>query len=187
MVSRKRSKEVDFFESLEDFNGSKYPECVKRFLCHAAYDTKNSCLLLDEKSIVELEQYIMETGKEIIEQLSCCNSQSYQNQQQFRFLPGHRSCILAIPNQIRDMEAMNFKKRKPVAEFKKLLTAAELKNLLIKSLNRTIQNLGFETKLLSQQYLGEIKTMISNNQMTAKCDVQCFHCPASQSAVFNNS
>lgn len=181
------TEEGEIFDVLEKFNGSQYPLCIKTILRHAAYDSKNSCLLLDEKTIAEVEQYIVETGREIIENLTCCNSASYRNQKMFRFLPGNKSAILDIPNQIRNMESMNCKRRKPLAEFKLLMTSADLKELLLKSLKQSLVKIGMDSDLLKIEHLIDVQTIIKANEMTAKCNVQCFHCHMPLNVLYKNS
>lgn len=179
---------MDIFQALEQFNGNEFPLCLKTFLRHAAYDTKTSCRLLDEKTLGDIEQYIFETGKDIINDLKCCNSTQYMNQARFKFLPGHKSSILAIPSQIREMESamesVNKKRRKTMTEFKKLLTPTELKKLLLKRLNQSAANIGFEEEPFTMNHLKTLQTMIIDNEMNAKCTVQCSQCSVDANIIF---
>lgn len=144
-------------------------------------------MCLDEKTIAEVENYIAEAGAELIAGLKCCNATTYQNQQVFRFLPGHKSAILSIPSQIRDMDAIKTKKSKPMLEFKKLLTSADLKMLLLIKLNKSALKLGFKEDSFDEVHLSDIQTIITNNDFTAKCTVQCFGCNVTINALYKGS
>lgn len=157
---------------------------MKTILRHAAYDTKSSCLLLDTKAIEDIEVYMSETGADVLSSLVCCNSSTYQSQQQFRFLPGHKNSILSIPKQIREMDSNERKKKKPMLEFKKLLTPIELKMSLLTRLNESVGKLGFESDSFDEVHFSDVPTMIINNQLTAKCTVQCFQCDVTVTALY---
>lgn len=185
--------EVDeeIFGALEKHVGTRYPLCMKILLKCAAYDSKSSCLELNEQTVYEAEQYINENERDTIDSLTCCNKEQYHRQPQFRFLPGHRSAILAIPDKIRQMESNNMKmqnkKRKPMVEFKKLLTSTELKDLLLKRLKQSIAKIGYETDLLLLENLSDVQTIITANDLTAKCTVQCFECGAAHNLIYQGS
>lgn len=180
-------QEEEIFDALEKFNGAKFPICIKGILRYAAYDSISSCVLLNEQRISDVEQFITENGRSFIESLVCCNSTTYQSQQTFRFLPGHKTSILAIPNQIHDMQATKKKKLKPLTEFKKLMTSAELKELLLKKLSHGVEKLGFETDSVMNEHLSEVQTLIVNNEMTAKCTIKCFQCDVALNLIYKGS
>lgn len=161
-----------------------YPSCFKSLLRHAAYDSKSSCLLLDEETLANMEEYITHTGKEVISRLNCCNAEKYQSQDRFRFLPGHRSLILSMPNQIRNMDSVKKKKSKPLREFKKLLTPTELKQLLLIKLNEASEKNGYSVGSYKDTHLKNVQTMITNNELMAKCSVQCFLCQATVTSLY---
>lgn len=175
---------MDIFDALEEFNGTTFPLCIKELLQDAAYNTKTSLMLLNEKTLAEIENYLVNNGKNVIDNLSCCYSAVYRNQQVFSFLLGHKSYILAIPDQIREMNSANKKKRRPMNEFKKLMTSAELKALLLNRLNQSVVNIGFDHRPFMEDHINAIQTMILDNEMTAKCTVRCFNCPLTVSALY---
>lgn len=72
------------------------PICLRKILVFSAYDSENSLRLLDEVKISEIERYISECGRSVIDELDCCHSEKYKNQTTFRFLPGHRSILLNL-------------------------------------------------------------------------------------------
>lgn len=179
---------LDIFDALEKFNGSKLPECVKTILKHSAYDSAETLGLLDGIHVSEIEMYINETDHSVIDNLSCCNSSTYQNQQQFRFLPGHKGIILAIPAQISKMKAAKNTRGQRSLEFKKMLTKAELLELLLKKLNNFFSKAGWTThSLFTEAHLSSFQMRISDNAMTAQCNVKCVHCSAESLSVYRNS
>lgn len=189
-VNKKRKRENeqsdDIFAALEKFNATQFPSCVKAILKYAAYDTASSCMLLNDRTVPDVEQYIAENGRNLIENLTCCNSTTYQSQQNFRFLPGHKTTILAIPTQIREMQAMKKNTLKPMAEFKKLLTSKQLKEMLLSKLEQNIAKLGFANELTEFQ-LSPVQTIIVDNRMKGKCRVKCFRCDVWHNLVYDGS
>lgn len=174
--AKRKFEEENIFDALETFKGVKFPNCVKSFLQDAAYDSKPSLMLLDIQQVAEIETHLADNGADIIASLDCCNSVSYRNQKHFRFLPGHRSLILSIPDEIREMDTVAKKKRRLMMEFKKLLTSSELKCLLLTRLNQNAVKFGFECDSWTSSKLNDVMTIIINNQLTGKCSVQCFLC-----------
>lgn len=190
-VNNKRKREneqnEDIFAALEKCNSTQFSSCVKAILKYAAYDTASSCMLLNDRTVPDVEQYIAENGRNIIENLTCCNSTTYQSQQNFRFLPGHKTTILAIPTQIREMQAMKKNTLKPMAEFKKLLTSKQLKELLLSKLEQNIVKLGFANEPLTESQFSPVETIIVDNRMEGKCRVKCFKCDVSHNLVYDGS
>lgn len=148
--------------------------CVKLFLQECAYDTKSSLLLLNEEKIGAIEKHLAQYGKNVIDGLDCCFSNVYQSQERFHLLPGHVTSILAIPDRIRQSD-MNKQKRNPKGEFKKLLTSAELKKLLLNRLNHSVSKYGFDHPF-EDENITDVRTIILNNDLHAKCIVHCFTC-----------
>lgn len=174
---------------MERFSGTPLPPCVKTILKFAAYDSASSLVQLNSQLIVDIENFINDTDKSVIEQLSCCNAERYKEQVVFRFLPGHKCAILALPSVINRMSGS--KKKSTVAEFKKLLTQAELEDMLLTKLHNNVEHIKSNGANLlgtfEQSHLSDTKTIISDNSMIAKCTVKCFLCMKSISATFNGS
>lgn len=141
-------------------------------------------MLLDTKKIAEIEADVAENGEEMIAQLDCCNSTTYRNQRNFRFLPSHKSLILSIPDAIREMDVVVKKKRRTMLEFKKLLTSTELKEMLLVRLNQNADKFGFEMGAWKEDKLSDVTTIIINNELTGKCSVQCFKCAVTINAIY---
>lgn len=142
---------------------------------------------MDAKTVTEVENYIADTGAELIASLDCCNAASYKNQQRFHFLPGHKSAILSIPSQIKNMDSIKKKKSKPLVEFKKLLTSTELKHRLLLKLNDNALKLGFKNDAFEEVHLSDVKSMIVDNELTAYCNVACISCHTSVSTLYKGS
>lgn len=88
---------------IEKFVGEKFPECVKILLQVTGYDRLNSLKKLDAERISEIEAHL-DTNREWVNELKCCNSQHYKQLAVFKFLPGHKATILDIPQQIQRMQ-----------------------------------------------------------------------------------
>lgn len=164
---------------LKKFNGHEIPLCVKVILEHAAYNNCGALLELNEEKVLEIENYINETDRSVIESLSCCHSDTYKRQNRFTFLPGHKCLILTIPKDINSMNESKKKNSSRLMDFKKLLTPAELKDLLLARLNQNLSKYidGVSgCKSFSAANLGEVQTIITNNMLTAKCKVSCVEC-----------
>lgn len=177
--------EVDIFEKLEKVNKNKIPECIKSILKFAAFDTACSLSSLDEAAITSIENYVDQSDKSIINQLICYNADKYQGQTHFHFLPGHRTILRSIPDQIKQIKQSKKKPYKKLSDFQKLLSTQELKDLLLNRLNQ--HNLAQQGGLFAETHIEEITTMISDNTMSAKCDVKCTSCEASVPILYNGS
>lgn len=174
---------------LEKFNGNKIPECVKTILRSCAYDSACSLTGLDVNRISDIEKFVNNSDGTIVNQLTCCNAGKYKSQQEFRFLPGHTSILLAIPDEIRQMNASKKKPNKKLSEFKKLMTPFELKQILLSKLNQHIGKSYFTQQfgLFTEENLSDVSTLIVDNTMTAKCNVKCMKCDVVVPILFNGS
>lgn len=79
------------------------PECLKIILRDCGFDNALALELIDENAIKDMESYIQENGKEIIDGLNCCNSDKYKQQNVFGFTPGHKRTIVAISRKAREL------------------------------------------------------------------------------------
>lgn len=61
--------------------------------------------------LVRIEQYTDQFYRDLIDSLDCCNAQTYQKQNVFRFLPGHRSFVLRLPIEVQKMKGVSSTKR----------------------------------------------------------------------------
>lgn len=74
------------------------PVCLKKILSTSAYDCANSLRLLDAEKVAEIERYVSEFGRCVIDELNCCHSETYKKQKIFKFLPGHRAILMSLPS-----------------------------------------------------------------------------------------
>lgn len=112
-MPRKMSK--DIFTRIECLYGP-IPKCLKEILRNCGFDNALVVELIDEHAIKDIESYMQECGKEIINALNCCNSDKYKGQNVFVFTPGHKRTILAIADKARELNQatvhQNFDKNK---------------------------------------------------------------------------
>lgn len=94
---------------------------------------------IDENSLTKVEEHVT-NHRNIVNELNCCFSDTYKAQDDFRFIPGHRSAILAIPAQIEKIKAQGKKK---VERKRKPRTIEGLKKMLIAQLNSYPSKIGF--------------------------------------------
>lgn len=98
-------KETNCWEKLEKFNNEELPKCLKKLMEKAAYDRLNSLKSIDAMKIVEIEAFLTEHRSTWINELDCCQSEDYKKQTTFHFLPGHKTILLSMPEQIKQMTA----------------------------------------------------------------------------------
>lgn len=54
--------------------------------------------MLSESSILDIEEYITNSYKNIFHEFTCRHTDIYKTQTHFKFLPGHRLLLLSLPN-----------------------------------------------------------------------------------------
>lgn len=151
---------------------------------HAAYNNVASLSEIDEQKLAEIEKYINDMDRDVIQTLTCCHSKTYQEQKSFKFLPGHKSMILAFPKKITQMAEM----KKNNCARKKLLSPADLKNSLIARLNLNMNKYNQQHRTPNQfslDHLSEWQT--EENGMTAKCKVLCVECNVVTPVTYSKS
>lgn len=174
----------NIYSAIEKFKNIKIAPCIKAILDYAAYNSASSLSVLNDQNVLEIENCINESGRNVIESLKCCYASIYQQQTPFRFLPGHKSTVLSIPKYISEMNEL---KKTSRLEFKKLLTPAELKAILLRKINQNIGNYNANIGVFSESGVTEVKVTISNNSMSAKCKVSCILCAATVPVVYSGS
>lgn len=143
----------------------------------SAYSTELSLLELDETKIEGIEKHI-NANRHVLNELDCCYSEVYKNQPQFQFLPGHRSTVLGIKNQITKMKEGRTQKRGAPggAKSKRIKSAEELKEMLIDSLDAFSQKLGFPKDLITNNNIVDFHEQLVNGQTIYKCGFSCVFC-----------
>lgn len=90
---------MNFWQQLENSVGENFPPCVVELLKECGYNSSFAINALQAKDISEIENFIDENLKYIVDDMKCCNSHTYKNQKHFKFLPAHRSFILNLKNR----------------------------------------------------------------------------------------
>lgn len=100
------------FKKLEYLIGESLPDCVKKILCFCGFNTFSSLNKISVQNINEIEEYINKgtSGRDLIQSFDCCYNQTYKDQSQFSFLPGHRAVLLAIPDVAEKYQQQKFGK-----------------------------------------------------------------------------
>lgn len=133
----------------------------------------------------EIESYIQKNRKNV-DSLQCCFAKDYQEQDKFEFLPGHKSIILNIPEQIERMKGMKSQhtthnKQKPTSE-------RECKSRLLKNLLRFTAKNGLELDkdLISEVNIKEFSCGPQGADYQYKCEFSCPFCDRTMPMKFTS-
>lgn len=96
---------MDFWNSFEKFFGEKFPPCLIKLLLECGYSCSATIQEMSSEDINDIELYIEENLKHIVEDLECCHSDAYRNQKKFRFLPAHRKFVQSLKSRIKQMNS----------------------------------------------------------------------------------
>lgn len=110
-----------------------FPPCIKSLLELAGYDTLSSLANIDEKKVKCVEEHL-DADKTPIQKLECCCSSEYKQLEKFQFLPGHKTIIISIPDELKEMNEIKRSKKMANMVTKHSLSDEELKENLIKTL-----------------------------------------------------
>lgn len=77
------------------------PLCLKTILNATGYDSLASIAELSDERISELQEYITNHERSVVNCLTCCHSEKYKTQNQFMFLPGHRTILQILPEIVK--------------------------------------------------------------------------------------
>lgn len=135
-----------------------------------------------EEDIISIEKYMNDHGYDVLATLNCCTCKRYKTQSHFKFLPGHKTALLAIPSKLKQLHCVKKDGGRRLLEFKKLLTNVELREMLLKKLNQNITQILTSNQMnlsFTEAHLSPIQTIISENSMMAKCDVHCLNAQCS--------
>lgn len=173
---------------MEKFNREKIPACIKSLLISSGYDTLLSLTTLDKDKIEEIESYIQKNRKNV-DTLQCCFAEQYQAQDKFEFLPGHKSTMLNIPEQIERMKGTKNQhtttdKQNP--KIVKLISEKECKNRLLNNLFRFTAKNGLELseELISEVNIKEFSCGPDGADYQYKCEFSCPFCDRSMPLKF---
>lgn len=104
------------WNKLENIVEDSVPPCVKTILKICGYDSLTSIEHISPEQICEMEKFINNNFRIAIQELNCCHSDTYKNMNEFEFLPGHKTFILALAKRIGQWQE-NYKEIKQSKEF----------------------------------------------------------------------
>lgn len=171
-MNRKPRKTNDIFKRLENFNRSKYPEFIKTILQENAFDSYSALKTLNKENISIIEQSLNENLDNLKEKLKdsvYLNSEGNFKRTPFKFLVGHVSLLLNIPNVIDKISSKN----KSTTDSTNT-DPVHLKKLLEKNIINHAAKKNIVFHLNVNQLIGEI----SNNSAGTvyRCRVKCPFC-----------
>lgn len=142
----------------------------------AAYDTLNSLKAITTEKIQEIEDYLTQNRSTWFDELDCCKSEDYKKQTEFSFLPGHKTIVLMIPEQIKQMS--DAKQIATVAKKKKVRDDKELINNLISNVVNYMEKNGLVTaaEIVSANNIREFKRGNEIEDFVCKCLFACPFC-----------
>lgn len=115
LLFKKRDK--DFWQQFEEKINDKIPPCMVNILRENGYNSYISVSEINSECIAEMEEYTKDNLTDLIKDFNCCNGETYRNQTNFRFLPGHRRLLLALAqkaNMIKDEKKNKKRPKTPV-------------------------------------------------------------------------
>lgn len=176
-------KQATCWDKLEKFNNEKFPQCVKMLLEKAAYDRLCSLKAIDAAKIVDIEAYLSEHRLSWINDLTCCQSEDYKKQTTFHFLPGHKSIVLNIPEQIKQMSSVNkvsaaVTKKVAASVTNKERTDDDLKDRLISNLMMFMEKNDFTLPpgMISSKNIHGFERGTDSCDFVCKCRFACPFC-----------
>lgn len=90
-----------FWTYIESKLNQIIPECIKRVLEVSGFDSEFALEALNEENLTQSELHVHSYHKDVINNLSCCHSDTYRMQEKFQFVPGHRAFILSLPGKLQ--------------------------------------------------------------------------------------
>lgn len=176
---------------LETFHKKKYnekiPPCIKSLLSDAGYDTLSRLKNIDEEKVKCVEEFLA-ANKTLVDKLKCCHSSVYKQLEHFQFLPGHKTVIMSLPDEIREMERNNMRNKEssPKNIKKNSLSDEELKENLIKNLTTASGKAGFQIPrgIISELNLVEFERFPEDNVNVCKCRFSCPFCSKTFSLIY---
>lgn len=170
---------------METFNQTKVPKCIKSLLIDSGYDTLLSFKSIDASSIKTIEEFLT-AHKNLVERLKCCYSDYYKQLDIFEFLPGHRSIILALPEQVKQIEAAKVKK--PRRQNREIRSDDQLKAILIATITNSTKKLGFQmpNDVITESNIQEFEHVSKDNDSFVKCIFSCPFCSKKFSLLYRD-
>lgn len=183
----KRKVSQDFWDELEAECAntglvSKVPTCMKTILNACGYNNIWAFKSAEEGTIVDLERFMEKRHRKLIDSLD-----EYKDIQPFEFLPGHRSLILGIKNQIVSVE--DAKRKRSMAKRKtkpsETLDEVGLKRELVDQMS------DFSSKISLQidweNAIDNFQSTTNGDVTSVQCSLLCPICGASRLIRFDES
>lgn len=92
------------WKRIETNYGEELPPCIIKILEEVGYSTSMSISSIQPADIECIEEFVNGDLRHILNELTCCNSETYKNQNEFRLLPGHRNMILNLKNYLQETQ-----------------------------------------------------------------------------------
>lgn len=100
------------FSQLQSFKKSKYPEFLKNILIETAFDTAAALRTINQSTIEEIEKLVNQRTN-LLKDTSYIDETGNLKKTPFKFMLGHESLLLRLPN---DVDAYLSQKTKPICE-----------------------------------------------------------------------
>lgn len=139
---------------------------------------------MNDVKIERIEKYI-DSNKHIINGLNCCYSDHYKQLETFNFLPGHRSIIEGIPEQIKQFQSKskNSAKSSRVSKLlqKDSISDEEIQMKLIKNLTAFSGKAGYQFPIgvISKSNIHDYVRVLENDDVLSTCRFSCPFCSKS--------
>lgn len=91
--------------SIVDTINAELPDCIHKILKETGFDSEDALLELNDISISIIEEFVQQDRIILKESI-------YENREPFKFLPGHRVLLLAIPKKINNLKVTKKHKTK---------------------------------------------------------------------------
>lgn len=151
-----------------------FPSCLQLLLNETGYNTIASLNCIDETKILEIENYLT-ANKLIVNKLECCFSAEYKSLDEFHFIPGHKSIILSLRDDIKEMKELNAAKK---GAMKHLLSDNVVFENLLTNLKAVPGKAGFKraSTIISEKNIIEFKR-VDEGEIAYRCRFCCPVCP----------
>lgn len=160
-------------------------------MTNAGYDRLNALKLIDEEKIDVIENFL-NTNRQYVNDLTCCFSERYKSIEIFKFVPGHKAIILAIPTIIEKMSVAKTQAKTKPSHVTKSTTSSNSASIeneeirsdeevignLISNLSNYLRKCGFEIQdgLISGLNIQDFERIFNEDGFTCKCIFSCPFC-----------
>lgn len=159
-----------------------FPKCIKQLLIETGYDTVSTLTKIDEEKIKQIECFV-NSNKVLLSKLECCYNEECQQFENFEFLPGHKTILMNIKNEISELNLL----KKPKKD-KSALTDPALKEKLISNLIAASKKTGFEfpVGIISEANIVDYKREPIESANICKCRFSCPFCSKKIPVIFKH-